>query len=285
MTERRLPQFMVIGAVKAATTWISEQLRHHPALWLPEAEPHFFSSEYHRGLDWYGSLFEDAPPDRIVGEKSADYLAHPDAAGRLAQVLPGIPMIVQLRDPVDRAYSDYCMLYRRGMVGSDPRRYLDGSDPAGVRFLEGGRYARHIQRLFDHLPDIRLKVILYEDIRSHPEAVIEEVCRHIGVPTHITPRAVETRSNDSRAAMLPLPMRRLLRRARPALDPLRTNPLLAGARAAIARPIRYPPFTDELKADLRDFYHDDIRALGELLGRDVTGWLKEESTSCSTGGL
>jgi hypothetical protein len=279
MGNARLPAFMVIGAVKAATTWISDQLRHHPALWLPKAEPHFFSSEYHRGLDWYKSLFADAPADRIVGEKSADYLAHPAAAARIARLLPDIPLIVQLRDPVDRAYSDYCMLYRRGMVGGDPRRYFERGHPAGSRFLEGGRYALHIQRLFHHLPGAKLKVILYEDIRREPEAVIGEVCRHIGVPVHVTPEAAADRRNDSRTPMLPLPMRRMLRHARPILDPLRSNPLLARARAAIARPVRYPPLTEELRATLCDYYREDVRALAGILGRDMTAWSGKGSTS------
>ncbi len=99
MADPTLPRFMVVGAVKAATTWIGHQLRNHPALWLPKAEPHFFSSEYHRGLDWYRLLFTDAPAGRIIGEKSADYLAHPDAAARIAATLPGVPLIIQLAIP------------------------------------------------------------------------------------------------------------------------------------------------------------------------------------------
>jgi hypothetical protein len=273
MAEGRLPSFMVIGAVKAATTWIGHQLRHHPMLWLPKTEPHFFSVEYERGVDWYRSLFAEAPADRIVGEKSADYLAHPDAAERIAALLPDIPLIVQLRDPVARAYSDYCMLYRRGQVSGDPRRYLDSRIAAGGRFLEGGRYAHHIRRLFDHIPSRRLEVILYEDIRREPEAVIARVCEHIGVPTHIAPEAVGDRRNDSLAPTLPLPLRRMLRPARPLLDPQRSNPWLARVWTSLARPVRYPPLTEELRAMLRDYYRDDIRDLGAILKRDLSGWL------------
>lgn len=276
MADGRLPSFLVIGAVKAATTWIGHQLRHHPMLWLPTAEPHFFSTEYARGVDWYRSLFAEAPADRIVGEKSADYLAHPDAARRIAALLPGIPLIVQLRDPVERAYSDYCMLYRRGQVSSDPRRYLDGRVAAGGRFLEGGRYAHHIRRLYEHIPAERLQIILYEDIRREPETVIARVCGHIGVPTHIAPEAVDDRRNDSRAPTLPLPLRRILRPARPLLDPMRSNPWLARVWTSLARPVRYPPLTEELRAMLRDYYRDDIRDLANLLKRDLSGWLCDD---------
>lgn len=273
MRRGRLPAFIVIGAVKAATTWIGHQLRHHPALWLPSAEPHFFSTEYERGVDWYRSLFADAPAARIIGEKSADYLAHPDAAQRLAAALPDIPLVVQLRDPVERAYSDYCMLFRRGQIGGDPRPYLDPRQATGGRFLEGGRYAYHLTRWRQHFAGEQLKVILYEDIRGDPEGVIAETCEHIGVPVHVAPAAVSDRRNDSRAEMLPLALRRVLRPLRPLLDPMRSNPVLSQVRASLAQPVRYPPLTSELRASLRDYYRDDIRHLERMLDRDMSHWL------------
>lgn len=273
MDRKRLPAFMVIGAVKAATTWIAHQLRCHPRLWLPMAEPHYFSSEYDRGLDWYGSLFAAAPEGRLIGEKSADYLAHPDAAARIAKTLPGIPLIAQLRDPVDRAYSDYCMLFRRGMVGSDPRRCLSSGNRADTRFLEGGRYAHHIRRLRHYIPASRLKVILYEDIRRNPTSVITDICEHIGVETHIVADAVLDRHNDSRTPILPLAMRRILRPVRPLLDPLRTHPWLTKIRDTMAQPIEYPPLTDELRHMLREYYRDDTRDLEDLINRDLGSWL------------
>ena len=62
MSGDRLPEFIVIGAVKAATTWIAHHLRQNPAIYMPGPEPHFFSSEYDRGSDWYRSLFAEASP-------------------------------------------------------------------------------------------------------------------------------------------------------------------------------------------------------------------------------
>ena len=267
-----LPSFLVIGAVKAATTWISHQLRCHPELWLPDAEPHFFSDDYERGLDHYRSLFAPAPAGRRIGEKSADYLAHPEAAARIAAVLPGVPMVVQLRDPVERAYSDYCMLFRHGRVAGDPRRYLEKRDPAGKRFLDGGLYAQHLARFHAHHARDRIAVFLYEDVIEQPERVIARVCEHIGVAPHIEPAAVASRRNDGAAAMLPLPVRRVLRPMRPLLDPLRSNPLLARLRGTMARPVRYPPLTVELRALLRDYYRDDVLQLESMIGRDLSRW-------------
>lgn len=269
----RRPAFIIIGAIKAATTWVAHQLRCHPALWLPSAEPHYFSTDYHRGPGWYRDLFADAPAGRILGEKSADYLAHPDAPARIAATLPNAKLIVQLRNPTDRAYSDYCMLYRRGMVGADPRRYLDRRNlSSGSRFLVGGLYANHINRYLELFPRSQLRIILYEDIRRSGERVIADVCEHIEVDLHIAADEVSARKNDSTAPMLPLPLRRLLRPARPLLDPLRANPLFSRLRSAMTSKIRYPPLTDELREMLRDYYRDDISALEDVLHRDLTQW-------------
>ncbi|WP_234415624.1 sulfotransferase family protein [Sphingobium yanoikuyae] len=269
----RRPHFIIIGAVKGATTWIAHQLRCHPNLWLPKTEPHYFSSDYARGTDWYATLFDEAPPDRILGEKSADYLAHPDAADRLFQTLPGARLIVQLRDPVQRAYSDYCMLYRRGMVGGDPRKYLQGQRSAERRFLASGLYARHLDRFLKQFPREQLHVLLYEDLAHSAEQMIVDICRHIGVPAHIAPDQLDSRKNDSSTPLLPLTLRRLLRPMRPALDPLRSNPVLARVRASLASPVRYPPLVGELHRMLRAYYRDDVLRLQDMLQRDLGTWL------------
>lgn len=272
MTDRQ-PAFIVIGAVKGATTWIAHQLRNHPQLWLPDAEPHYFSSEYERGPAWYASLFDPAPAGRIVGEKSADYFAHPLAAVRMASALPEARLIVQLRDPVRRAYSDYCMLFRRGWVSGDLREYLQGAKPEGARFLTGGLYGAHLGRFLLHYPRHQIHVILYESLRQAPEKAVADVCAHIGVPVHIAPEEVASRKNDSASPMLPLPLRRILQPIRPILDPLRSHPWMVKLRASLAAPVRYPPLTEELQQMLREFYREDILTLQDILQKDLSHWL------------
>lgn len=268
----RLPSFVVIGAAKAATTWIVHQLQQHPGVFVPGPEPHYFSSEYHRGDDWYRAWFADATPRQLVGEKSADYLAHSEAAGRMAKLLPDAQIVVQLRNPVERAYSDYCMLFRRGTVGPNPAEYLrPGAERP--RFVEDGLYHRHLQRYLDLFPREQFEILLHEDIRRTPEAVIEQVCRHIGVAPAIAPAEVAARVNDGEAPMLPLPMRRVLAPAKGLVAPLRQASWFKRLHASMARVPPYPPLNDGLRERLRDFYVRDVEQLGSLLGRDLSHWL------------
>ncbi len=271
----RLPDFIIIGAAKAATTWIVHQLQQHPDVFLPSPEPHYFSTEYERGDSWYARWFADATTGQIVGEKSADYLAHPLAARRMRSLLPSVRLVVQLRNPVERAYSDYCMLFRRGTVGAPPEKYLLKSAER-PRFLEDGLYHRHLLRFLDIFPRESLAFILHEDIRREPEDVIGRISNHLGLAPRIATAEVSARVNDSEAPLLPLALRRLLAPMKPIAAPLRRQPWFQSVHSALARRPDYPPLTSELRRRLRDFYATDIEMLGPLVGRDVSGWLNVE---------
>ena len=72
MTEPRLPKFIVIGAAKAATTWIAHQLRQRPDVFMPGPEPHYFSRCYSRGDAWYAFACSPAtqPAPKIAAQTS-----------------------------------------------------------------------------------------------------------------------------------------------------------------------------------------------------------------------
>ena len=153
MTQPPLPQFLIIGAVKAATTWIADQLRARDDVFMPGPEPHYFSRDYDRGATWYASLFADARADQLIGEKSADYLADSEAPARAAALLPDAMLIAQLRNPVDRAYSDYCMSAAPGratriweaMPTMMPSPFRGRSLPKACRATTNARYCRATQ--------------------------------------------------------------------------------------------------------------------------------------------
>lgn len=274
MSERTLlPQFIIIGAIKAATTWLTWQLQRQPDIFLPEPEPHYFSREFHRGPAWYARFFEGAGPGQLRGEKTADYLANPDAAARIAQVLPDIPMIVQLRDPVDRAYSDYCMLLRRGAISGGPDEYLNPATATFRRFIDNGRYYAHLQRWFELFDREQFLIFLLEDVKERPAEVLNACRRHIGAPPLDRPAVpVRERINDGSLAFLPLTLRRVLAPAKPLIAPLRGNRLFERTRAALARTIDYPPMSPELRARLQDYYAPEVTKLSALLGRNLDHW-------------
>lgn len=267
----RLPSFIVGGAVKGATTWIAHQLREHPQVFMPAPEPHYFSSEFARGIGWYGSLFADAAPDAVIGEKSADYLAHAAAPARISDRLPHVRLVMQLRNPVERAYSDYCMLFRRGTVGADIGHHLSPASEQ-PRFLQDGRYHHHLSRWLDYFPAEQLKVILHDDIKGNAAETIRGVCAHVGIAPRVDETAMVSRKNDSEALFLPLAMRRALRPVKRFVAPVRGAGWFRRVHGTIARPVPYPPLTPALRDRLTGFYADDIERLAKLLDRDLSHW-------------
>lgn len=264
--------FLIIGATKSATTWLQRSLQADPAVFMPDPELHYFSREYHRGDAWYFAQFAGAAEDRLIGEKSNSYLESAEAAKRIARALPWARLVVQLRNPIDRAYSDYCMMYRRGEVGRDVERYLDPRRPQETRLLTAGLYHGQLSRYYDLFPAERILVTLFETIRTAPERQSAAVRIFLGLPDRAA-TFVEGKVKDKTTPMLSPMLRRLLRPMKPAVAPLRNTPYFRKVHAIFAAEIQYPPFPDRLRRQLRDFYSRDVEALGGLIGRDLSGWL------------
>ena len=273
MQERRLPEFVIIGAVKAATTWTSLNLDKNPKLFVPGPEPHYFSTEYARGEDWYASFFDDAPKEAMLGEKSADYLASAPAAERMAKDVPDAKLIAQLRNPIDRAYSDYCMLYRRGTITEAPEAYFSGKTEFGRRFLESGLYGEHLARFYDRFPAENILVLSFEDVSGHPATVLERISTFIGVEPFVEDDMLAKTENDSQTPILPLGMRNVLRPFKDSVAPFRGAKWFEALRGVFARPVTYPPLSREAHEHLADYYKQDLEKLAGLVGRDFDHWL------------
>jgi hypothetical protein len=110
---KRLPDFIVIGAMKSATSTLHEQLAEHPGFFMTrEKEPNFFSNDenYANGLSWYQSFFDGARATDLCGESSTHYTklpTYPDTVQRMKAVLPQVKLIYMMRHPVDRLVSHY----------------------------------------------------------------------------------------------------------------------------------------------------------------------------------
>ncbi len=107
--EHRKPDFIIIGAMKAATSAIYEYLMQHPSVThrLPK-ELHFFTLNYDKGLDWYLSQFESSQGnngnrDLLIGEASPSYLTSKETPKLIYQLFPDVKIIISLRNPTDRA--------------------------------------------------------------------------------------------------------------------------------------------------------------------------------------
>ena len=264
--------FIIIGAAKSATTWLQMQLQSDPAVYMPDPELHYFSREHARGNDWYLSQFSEEGLDRLVGEKSNSYLSVPEAAERLHRALPQVKLIAQLRNPVERAYSDYCMLFRRGEVGADIEAHLDPSLGEENRFLFGGQYAPQLQPYIDLFGRNRLLILFFEGVLEDPATQMGRVRTYLGLPPWPLATQGREKVKDKAAPLVPAQLRKRLSWMKPIVRPLRGNRAFEAVRSLIAREVRYPELTDKLRKRLNDYYGPSIEALEEISGQSLDHW-------------
>jgi hypothetical protein len=144
----RLPEFIIAGAPRSATTWLYMLARRHPQLAMAEPmapEPKFFLLDelWQRGMDYYSKQwFDPLPAGRMLDEKSTNYLEAPEVAERISRVLPGVKLIFLLRNPVDRAYSNYRWSRQNGLETETFERALALEEQRERDLVPQLRYAR-----------------------------------------------------------------------------------------------------------------------------------------------
>lgn len=113
---RKAPGFSRSRGPEGGTTTLQALLSAHQQVFLPAGkEVHYFSLHYERGAHWYGEQFADAVPSQCCGEITPYYLFHPEAPRRIQELLPGVRLVLLLRDPVERAVSQYFHSVRLGL--------------------------------------------------------------------------------------------------------------------------------------------------------------------------
>ena len=283
----RLPTFVGVGAMKCATTWLSECLRHHPEVFMSAPkELHFFSTDHkwERGVDWYARHFADSDGYRAVGEFSPSYLAVPSSLERMRSTLEDVRIIASLRNPVDRFLSDYKHRLRSGSFPPEARhlqleRYAWAIDRK-PRLLANGMYHAGLEGFMQTYGRDRVHVVLQEDIESDPKGVLRSLYGFLGVDPEFVPPIVEKRTSPSivpRAQWLENLRRSTFRRLN-RLSPKVVVLIRRLRLAEIYRRLNHDSSDDSFTVDprvreaLRAHYADDVEKLADLLGRPLDAW-------------
>jgi hypothetical protein len=241
---------------------------------MPDPEIHYFSRHYQEGEAWYLQYFDNSENRPVVGEKSNSYMDTPEAASRIRKHLPEVKLIAQLRNPVERAYSDYCMLYRRGEVGKDIVQYLDPRNAEGGRFLNGGLYYDQLRGFLELFPAERLLVLLYENIKTEPQRQLDTIQAYLGLDTGLKVPPVTARVKDKTQAVIGPGLRKVLAPLKSTVRPFRQSALFQNARSLIARELQYAPLPDDLRERLIDYYAPQVDRLGAIVRQDLSAWLR-----------
>lgn len=284
------PNTFIVGAAKAGTTSLHHYLGQHPQVFMSAwKEPHHFadiaidprqSHMMRRYADEhaYRALFAGAGNRPVIGEASPSYLWDPGAAARIRARVPDARIIVLLRDPVQRAFSHYWMDVREGLQSQAPlAAFRDDHALPGKRwggkghlYVELGLYARQLARYCEAFPRAQIRVYLFDELQSQPQAVLADLAAFLDIDPRpmsavdtTEPRNPYARPRSAWAGGL---MRQAwLRQAAQHLVPAR---LRRGVRDRLLLKRDAKPQADrDAIAWLSAIYAPELDALERLLGR------------------
>jgi len=283
----QLPNFLIIGAMKAGTTSLYHYLRAHPQVFMSSVkELDFFAHEPNRSrsLDWYRRQFAPAEPDSVaIGEASTIYAKYPRFPGvpeRIAVQVPEVRLIYVVRHPIERIRSHY---QHQVAVGAE-RAPFERAVFDNPIYLDYSRYAMQIDQYLPHFPRDQMLVITSEDLRHKRLATVRRVYEFLGVEPDYTPPNLDREfyRTGERVTYPPLAwrIRRALKRHLPASKRAkelvdapfaqwlrRVRPEKEGARASGAQSI-----PEEIRDLLVGLLEEDVRRLRGYVGSGFDGW-------------
>ncbi len=272
--------FIGIGAQKSGTSWIYACLYEHPEVCAPVKEIHFFSRpRFSEGRQWYENHWRNCDKNLKLGEFSTSYAYSDVAAARIHTLYPDTQLLLVVRNPVERAYSQYRNAIKAGEITEDVT--FAAYTESEVSCVEQGKYMNQIDRYLQYFSQEQLLVLVYEDIARDPQAFMSSIYRHIGVDDSFVPPSLQSRINIARAPKnyrIDKGMHRLAEWLRAhGLDALVHKVKRSGLPDYIrSKNTNHASPTEKAKPDtsfVASVFIDDVRQLGEYLGRDMlTEW-------------
>ena len=208
---RVLPDFIIIGSMKCGTTSLYYDICEHPCVSAAAYdEIGFFDSNFHLGLNWYRSMFptkgqiDDVRRKEgvaITGEDTPFYFWNPIAAKRIQKILPNIKLIIILRNPIDRAYSEYQDLVSRESNSPSFETFIENeinTRKKGIiiteenfeifnqndSYLLKGIYIDQLKIWAGLFPKEQIFTLSTESLNSDPTASMESVFQYLNLPDY-----------------------------------------------------------------------------------------------------
>ncbi len=275
--------FIGIGAQKCASTWVYGVLSDHPDVGVyPGKEIDYFSDYYNRGYQWYERQLGDVDSVRTRGEVSTSYFTDSDTPSRVFLYNPNMRIVLSLRDPIERAYSNHLNEIKLCHLTGQNLEFESGlaNNPM---YLEQSHYGKHLARWLAVFPRNQILVIFQEEIRDAPLTQARNLYRFLGVAEDHQSWFLEKKVNESRIiknAGVDHFLKNLGKLGRSigiggVVEAVRKNDLVGRLRRnynQIELRQVIPPMREDTKICLQDMLADDMRELAHQLGRKDLPW-------------
>ena len=293
------PNFIVIGAMKSATTSLYTYLKQHPEIFMTKIKEPMFFNNYKQNLDYkvlgskskklttledYWLMFEDVSSEKAIGAASPAYIYNKKAPQLIKENLQNVRIIAILRQPVDRAYSNYLHVVRADKENSnsfeesiekEKERINEKWSPL-YHYIEKGYYSDQLQRYYDLFPSEKIKVYLFEDIIKSPKETLKDIFKFLEVDENVE---IDT-SNKSNVSGTP---KGILGFVLKKMRFYNLMPKFAISEYLSSRLVHFifksaykepEKLSQEFRKELtHKYYKEEISKLEKLIGRDLSKWL------------
>lgn len=268
------PDFIIMGAMKCATTTLHEQLGAQPGVFMSELkEPNFFSDDdqFKRGIDWYLSLFSAAQPGDLCGESSTHYTklpTYPNAVHRLKAHAPNAKLIYVMRHPVERLISQYMHEWStRSLTGT-----LSQALKRHPELYQYSQYSMQLKPYLEIFGPENVLPVFFERVKQFPQEELARMGEFVGCSAPVIwqsaashQHATKERLRESawRDSLVNAPVLSTIRKT---LVPKSFRQWVKGLWQMQSRP-QLPP---QEQAELEAMLNQDLAILGQWLGRDLS---------------
>lgn len=283
-----LPNFIIIGAPKSGTTSLNRYLQEHPEIFMSSLkESHFFSSDRCKNseaLSEFKSLFQNVGNEKAIGEACAGYIFKPEAPARMKALIPHAKLVAILRDPAERAYSEYLMRYRSGTLNVD----LNTQDiESGFwEFMQTENkdklYFQSISQYLQEFDRGQLHICLFEDLKHEQTRLLKDVCKFLGVDETLisaSDNKVYNKGGVPKNQIVFSFLESLRYSSRRRLSKILPENIYSRIRSTYSKvrdinmQTEVAPLSKDSRQKVIDMHREDILQLQDYLKRDLSAWL------------
>lgn len=298
-----MPNFLIIGTAKAGTTTLYDWLTQHPQIYMtPVKETNFFALEdrqlnfpsgtIHPGYlkdfktTWadYQQQFNSVEQEIAIGEACPSYLYYPEAVNKIKQYLPDVKLIAILRNPIERAYSNFVHHLRDELETTTDfaqalkleQERIDSNWWWGFHYLKAGFYAEQLKRYFQEFPAKKIKIYLFEDLKANPDLLLQDIFEFLEVNKTFVPQKFNqynvTGVPKNRSFYKFLTTKSIFKEPLKIIVPPQIRDRFVTKLKN--KTLQKPQLAPEIRQQLIKAYRKDILELQQLINKDLSSWLE-----------
>jgi hypothetical protein len=291
MSKEIWPNFFIVGSIRSGTTSLYEYLKQISSIYMPSIkEPNYFTSSIDKKQLFtkpisnekkYLDLFKNVKDEKAIGDASPTYLWDPKSASMIHEKIPEAKIIIILRNPIERAYSHYLMLFGRGVIKSSFKQIVLNSknvphDDFSGRVINAGFYSEQIKRYFDVFPKNQIKILIFEEFVNNTKKSVQGILNFLEIDD-FPPDSINTIYNqftEPRGGISSSILKnKIIKNIGKQLLPMSIGESMV--KNVLGRKAIKPKLSEEMFESLENIYKEDIIKVEIFLDRNLP-WLTKK---------